>query len=951
MKLDTGAVINGFTVDRARHSEELGGDFYELTHIKTRASLCWLDNGCDNKLFCVGFKTLPEDSTGVFHILEHSVLCGSDKYPVKEPFVDLMKSSMNTFLNAMTFSDKTIYPVSSRNEQDYMNLVSVYLDAVFAPRSVKDPNAFLQEGWHLELDADGRPYINGVVYNEMKGATSGVDDILEEGMTALLFPDNCYGFNSGGDPAAIPDLTFADYRRMYHKYYSPSNARFFLDGSVPLERTLALVDAYISGGERQSAEHVIPMQEPKPARRTEYYEIAPDENEEGRAMLSYGKILGTFRDKRKLMMAEVLCSLLDDTNDAPLKRAILDAGLGEDLELTVVDGIEQPILVMTVRSTKAENADRIREKTEEVVAGLLEAGLDRRALTAQLNRYAFRIKDMREPAGLIRCIMSYQSSLYGGDPLLYLENSGDIAAMRRAIDEGGFDALLREMFDFGSMSLLTVLPSKTHGEKLRREEAERAERIYAAMDAAARSELKAQNERLHAWQEAPDSPEDTALLPVLPLDEVSPEPILVPTDELSENGVRVLYHAVPSNGIVHLNLYFSAADAALDDMPALGFMTALFSKLPTKAHGVPELQTLIKTYIGRLRFSVDAANAGGRACKPFFTVSCDVLEENLEKACELIAEMLRTTRFDDLKKIREIAAQTDEQFKQNVVMSGHAVGIAAVMAQYFAANAVQEAVSGVTFHRFIKGLLASEDAISGFAASASGFAERAFVRSRLTAGVTNTAPITLAGLLNALPEGAAIPAEAEYAARLPKKLGIRIPAQVSFAETGMAVPRVTGSMKVAANIIGLGFLWNRVRVQGGAYGVGLRAMDRGAVVHYTYRDPSPARSLGVFAEESAFIKEFCSGSEKLDKYVISTVGDTEPLRTPAEMGREADLDAFEGRTPDDARRLRREILETTPADLAAFCEALDKCAAEGAVCVVGAEQALSTVEGITIIDA
>ena len=951
MKLDIGTVISGFSVDRARHSDELGGDFYELTHVKTGASLVWLDNGCDNKLFCVGFKTLPEDSTGVFHILEHSVLCGSEKYPVKEPFVDLMKSSMNTFLNAMTFSDKTIYPVSSRSEQDYMNLVSVYLDAVFAPRSVKDPNAFLQEGWHLELDENGRPYINGVVYNEMKGAASGVDDVLEEGMTALLFPDNCYGFNSGGDPAAIPDLTFEGYRRMYHKYYNPSNARFFLDGSVPLERTLELIDAYISGGERQSAAHAIPMQQPKPARRTEYYEIAPDENEEGRAMLSYGRIIGSFSDKRRLMMAEVLCSLLADTNDAPLKRAILDAGLGEDLELSVMDGIEQPILVMTVRSTKAENADRVREKTEEVISGLLEAGLDRGVLTAQLNRFAFRIKDMREPAGLIRCILSYQSSLYGGDPLLYLENDADIAAMRQQMDEGGFEALLREMFDFGSMSLLTVLPSKTHGEKLRREEAERAERIYAAMDESARRELAARNERLHAWQEAPDSPEDTARLPVLPLDGVSPEPVLVPTEELDENGVRVLYHAVPSNGIVHLNLYFSASDADLGFMPALGFMTALFSKLPTKAHGVSELQTLIKTYIGRLRFSVDAANAGGRACKPFFTVSCDVLEENLEKACELIAEMLRTTRFDNLKKIREIAAQVDEQFKQTVVMGGHSVGISAVMAQYFASGAVQEAVAGVTFHRFIKGLLESDGAISEFASAASGFADRAFVRSRLTAGVTNTTRVSLSCLSDALPEGSTIPAAAEYKTALPAKLGIRIPAQVSFAEKGISLPCVTGSMKVAANVISLSFLWNRVRVQGGAYGVGLRAMDRGALVHYTYRDPSPARSLGVFAEESAFIEEFCRGSEKLDKFIISTVGDTEPLRTPAEMGRDADLDVFEGRTPDDARRLRREILETTPDDLTAFREALDKCAEEGAVCVVGSEQALSTIDGLTVIDA
>lgn len=951
MKLFEGAVLCGFKVERARFSAELNGTFYEMRHEKTGAELCWLDNGCDNKLFCVGFKTLPEDSTGVFHILEHSVLCGSDKYPVKEPFVDLLKSSMNTFLNAMTFSDKTIYPVSSRNEKDYLNLVSVYLDAVFAPRSIKDPNAFLQEGWHLELDENGSPYINGVVYNEMKGATSGVDDILEEGITSLLFPDNCYGFNSGGDPAAIPDLTYEDYCRMYHKYYNASNARLFLDGDVPLEETLSLIDSYLALEEKQEAVHPITIQQPKPGTMEVCYEIAPEENEEGRALLAYGKIMGTFRDKRRLQMADVLCSLLADTNEAPLKRAILDAGLGEDVDLGVEDGIEQPILIMAIRSTRPENAEAIKEKTMETVNGLLERGLDREALTAHLNRYAFRLKDMREPAGLIRCIMSYQSSLYGGDPLLYLENDEDIAAMRRAIDDGGFDRLLREMFDFSDMSLLKVLPSKTHGDKLRREEKERAERIWAAMDEAARAKLTAQNERLHAWQQADDAPEDTAKLPVLPLEEVSPDPASVPTEHIAEGGVQVMYHRVPSNGIVHVNLYFNAADMALEEMPALGFMTALYSKLPTLEHDVNALQTLIKTYIGRLRFSVNPAQKKDGTCSPFFTASFDVLEENLERAIGLAAEILRSTRFDDAARIREIAAQVDEQFKQTAVMGGHAIGMAAAAAQYFAAAAVQEAVSGVTFHRFIKGLLADKKAIDALAALAAGFSEKAFVRSRLTIGATASEAPELSGLISLLPEGEAIPESANYKTALPAKLGIRIPAQANFAETAIAVPEITGSMKVAANIIGLSFLWNRVRVQGGAYGVGLRVAGRGALLHYTFRDPSPARSLGVFSEESAFIEEFCRGGEKLDKFIISTVGNTEPLLTPADRGSNADLDAFEGRTEADARRLRAQMLATTPEDLMAFGKHLDACAKEGAVCVVGADSQLAAIEGLTVIDA
>ncbi|MBO6062108.1 MAG: hypothetical protein J6P98_08380 [Clostridia bacterium] len=585
-----------------------------------------------------------------------------------------------------------------------------------------------------------------------------------------------------------------------------------------------------------------------------------------------------------------------------------------------------------------------------MIAGLLEKGLDRELLTAYLNRYAFRLKDMHEPAGLIRCIMSYQSSLYGGDPLLYLENDEDIAAMRLSAENGGFEELLREMFDFSDMSLLTVLPSKTHGDELRREEKERAEKIWAGLDEAAREELKAANDRLHAWQQADDAPEDTAKLPVLPLEEVSREPLWTPTEEKNEGGVRVLFHPVPSNGIVHLNLYFGTGDMNLSAYPALGAMTALFGTLPTKEYGAGELQKLIKTYIGRLRFSVNAASKECGRCAPFFTVTASVLEENLEKALGIVKEIITSTVFSDRAKIRETAAQLDEQFKQTVIMGGHSVGMTAVNAHYYAASAVTEAVTGVTFHRFVQRMLNEDAAIDELIALGTAMEHSTFVKSRLTCGVTAGEYPCLCALLS-LPEGEPAPEEAGYVTALPEKLGIRIPAQVSFAEKGLPVSEMRGSMKVAANIIGLSFLWNRVRVQGGAYGVGLRLTDRGAMCHYTFRDPTPARSLDVFSEESAFVRGFCEGGEKLDKFIISTVGNTEPLRSPADMGSNADLDVFEGVTREHAKRLRKEMLETTEKDLIDFCAELDACAEKGAVCVVGSEKALAAIEGLTVIDA
>ena len=952
LKIEVGSVIKGFRVERIRESAELGGRFVEMRHEKVGTELCWVDNGETNKLFCVGFKTLPEDSTGVFHILEHSVLCGSEKYPVKEPFVDLIKSSMNTFLNAMTFPDKTIYPVSSRNVRDYLNLTEVYLDAVFAPRCVTDPNAFRQEGWRLELDENGKPYINGVVYNEMKGATSGLDDILEEGIGALLFPDNCYGFNSGGDPVRIPELTYDMYKAMYRKYYHPSNARVFLDGDVPLEQTLELIDSYVSHSERAEALHEIPMQAPVAAENTLYYEIGAGEPAENRACVAYARTVGTFADKRMLMMTDVLCSMLADTNEAPLKRAILEAGLGEDVDLELQDGILQPTLALIVRNTEKEKAAAIREKTEEVINGLLKEGLDKELLTAHLNRYAFRVKDMQEPAGLIRCIMSYQSSLYGGDPMLYLENDADIAALRTEIENGGFDKLLGELFDFDGMCRLTVLPSAEHGEKLRQEEAARAEAIYSAMTENEKAELTALNDRLHVWQDNPDDPADTAKLPVLPLSEVSPEPMITPTKLCGRKGFPVMYHAVSSHGISHINLYFNISDLCVRGLSAAGLMAALMTKLPTKSHSASELQKLIKTYIGRIKFEIKASMRKPEACTPYFAVSCDVLDENVEKAEELIAEILLETEFGDLDRIKENVLQINETTRQRAIMAGHVMGLTAVTSHYLSSAVVTEATAGYTFRSYIKELAKSFDENAAELKSVmESIRDKAFAKARLTVGLTATEKPCLCKLADALPAGEPAEPEVHYDSPCPDKFGVRIPAQASFAEKGVNYPDMNGSMKVARKIISLAFLWNRVRVQGGAYGVGLNVNDRGVICHYSYRDPSPARSIGVYGEEADFMTSFCEGDEDIVKYIISAVGDTEPLLSPAEEGAAADMLVLDGKTDEDMRKLRREMLATSKESLLALRPILTKCAEEGKICVVGSDAALAEFGDMPVFDA
>lgn len=954
MNLTTATKLHGFTVDRIRYVEELNATLVEMSHDKTGAALCWMDNGEDNKLFCIGFKTLPEDSTGVFHILEHSVLCGSEKYPVREPFVELLKSSMNTFLNAMTFPDKTIYPVSSRNEKDFLNLTSVYLDAVFAPRLLEDANIFYQEGWHTELN-DGVPSYKGVVFNEMKGAMSGVDDIEDEGLNALLYPDTCYRFNSGGAPEVIPNLTYAQFVDTYQRFYHPSNSRIFLDGSVPLEETLAMIDGYLSRYERNEEKHDISMQIPVSGAGTCYYEIGEGENPENKVVFTMAKIVGTWKDKDKLMAAEVLCDLLADSNESPLKRAILSSGLGEDVMLYLRDGVAQPMLMLRVRNTSEDKIDTIRTVVRETVSAMVEQGIDRAALEASVNRYAFRVRQEREPQGLLHAINSLSSWLYGGDPLMYLVHDKSIASLRELMDNGGYEKLLRELLlDETGLVQLKILPSATYGAELRGRENERLQAEHAARSEADVAALEEINRKLVLWQQTPDSAEQLATLPVLPLSEVGENPEMVDTQVNEVCGVTVLHHKIPSKGINYLSLYFKLTDCTKEELTALALLPELLTNLPTDRYSVIQLQQEIKTYIGTLRFRVCVTGKEGEnaVCTPYLAAHASVLEDNWEKAVELLCEILLHTHYNEPDRIREIVMQSNEMGKQMGVMGGHMLGIAAVQSHYSAAAAATEAQNGYTRIQWLHDMAKNFDGrIGDLIELLERVRTQSVCRARLVASVTTAKDVDLSGLLSVLPEGEAVAETASYATDLPKHMGIRIPAQAAFAEVGYRLDSMAdGSLQIADNILSLSYLWNEVRVQGGAYGVGMRTARTGSMVCYSYRDPSPARTLQVYAGSADFLKAYCEGDEDLDKFIISAVAGTEPLRAPGERGMAADERWFAGITDDSRKEHRRQMLDTTREKLLGWCDALKAMSAEGAVCVVAHDDALKQCENLDIFD-
>ncbi len=944
-------VKHGFQLDRIRTSEELGGKLWEMTHLQTGAQLVWLDNKENNKLFSIAFKTLPQDDTGVFHILEHSVLNGSKRFPVKEPFVELLKSSMNTFLNAMTFPDKTVYPVSSRNEQDYLNLTRVYLDAVFCPAIYENPCIFQQEGWHYDIhEGDDMPTYKGVVFNEMKGAFSSSDTLIENSLMRALFPDNCYRFVSGGDPKYIPKLSYEQFLAAHREYYHPGNARIYLDGDVPLDKVLAMLDEYLSRFEADPKRHTIAMQSPVAASQTvEYYEIGEDEDEESMTHMAIGKVVCDWSDRKKLMALSVLSSYLTGSNEAPLKRAILDSGLAQDVGFGVSDGIAQPYCVLQIRNTEYTYREEIKAILRRTVQDMVQKGLDSQELEAVINQMEFQALQMGEPKGLERNLMALNSWLYDGDPMLYLTYGSLFTELRQQIGTGYYEGLLREvLLEEANTAEVYLLPSKTKGEEdWNRENAELAN-AWNAWTEEERDRVLEMNRRLEAWQSTPDTPQALASLPVLSLSDVSAEPEWMETEEYTVGGTTVLLHKTGENGIVHVNLHFSLADFQPDELSALSFMTNLFGELPTKNHAVAELQREIRKNIGLLDFNVTAYTRqdAQNQCRPFFTVTCSTLSERIPAAVNLILELLKDTVFtgkESAAAIEKILRQGEEGMRQSIMVRGNGFASRHALSHFTAGAAAQERMGGYGFYCWLRAFAEdTESKLGRFQTFAQSAADRIFNACNLTMSVTARQRCPEAEKIIALlkkPSGErnqymTIPVDGTGA-----KEFIQIPAGVSYAVSAGNLPRYgwsyEGGLSVLSTILSYGYLWNEVRVQGGAYGCGFQAGETGNALFYSYRDPSPQRSLQVYGGTAEFVRQFCASDEMLDKYIISTVSAMEPLRTPRESGAAADADYLCGISLEFRRQVRQQMLKLTKQDLLRYCELFDTMARENALCVVG----------------
>lgn len=949
--LEQVAASHGFTAVKSEPVSEVEGMVHLMRHAASGARLMFIENDDANKAFSITFKTPAADDTGVFHILEHSVLCGSEKFPVKEPFVNLLKTSMQTFLNAMTFPDKTMYPVASTNEQDLVNLMDVYLDAVFHPDIYRRPVIFQQEGWHRELEGEGedaRLVVNGVVYNEMKGALSEPDSVLYDGLSAALFPDTTYRFESGGTPAAIPTLTYEGFLENHRRHYRPDNAYIILYGNLDADRFLGFLDerylAPLAAKECGPLDiNPLGLQAPvAPAPVVVPMATAPEN-----ACAAVGFVIGRAAERERIVAADILMDAIMGANESPLKRALLDAGIADDAIGYVADSVAQPFAVVSLRGARPGAAEKLRAIVEAEARRLAEGGLDRELVRAALSHAEFvmRERNFGYPDGVVLAMSAMAGWLYADDdPAAYLRFEDVFASLREKVEEGYFETLLRELFlDNDHRACAEVVPTESDEAA---EEAEAAGEREAAAEltedetASIREAVRA----LREAQEALDAPESLEKLPQLSRADIGEAPAEAMW-EVGECGPWCLIrHHLPCRGIAYAYRYFAMDGLAFDELPYATVLACVLGKLDTARHTAAELDTLVQAHLGNLGFAVEVhEDAEDRErIRPMFVMGSSALDEEVPWAARLAEEVLRETDFADTERIRDILGQRRIAMEQAFASAGHSAAMARVASYYLPAGVVREALSGVGFYRFLKELLAHFDERAGeLAAKLADLAARLFTDGGCT--------LSFGGSEEALDAYREASAPFDGMAGAPV---LTVPAPEDKHEAFVVASDVTytacgwdrrllgepygGTWLLASRILSYDFLWTEVRVKGGAYGAGFQTTRSGSSRFYSYRDPRIDETVERFRTAGDWLAGVFSPTEsEIDGYVVSTVASLDAPAKARELLRRQDGLCFSGATLADRARVREEVRAARTEDVRALAPLVDAIAGAGCVCAFG----------------
>ncbi len=949
--------IKEYEIIRQKEVPDLNSEGFLLKHKKSGARVFILSNDDTNKVFYIGFRTPPEDSCGTPHILEHSVLCGSKKFPPKDPFIELAKGSLNTFLNAMTYPDKTVYPVASVNDKDFANLIDVYMDAVLHPNIYERKEIFKQEGWHYEItDKDEPVTINGVVYNEMKGAYSSPDDVLSNLIFESLYPDTRYAFDSGGDPQEIPKLTYEHFMELHKKYYHPSNSYIYLYGNCDMAEKLKWLDReYLSAYDKKDIDSALKDQKgfEAPVTIEREYAIAEDEELDDNTYLAKNYVVGSALDKLLYLGFQILEYALVDVPGAPLMQTLLDKNIGKDIYCVYENGIRQPYFSIIAKNSEASKKQEFLDTIDEVLREQVKQGIDKKALLAGINYYEFKYREAdfgSYPKGLMYGLQSLDSWLYDEkDPFMHIEENDTFAELKAKVDTGYFEELIQKyLLDNSHVSVIVMKPSKTLVQQMDEKTAAGLAEFKKGLSEAEIEELIADTAALKAYQSEPSTQEELETIPLLEISDIDKkaEPFINEVHE--EDGVKLLYHDIFTNGIGYLSLMFDCAGVPEELLGYLGILKNIYMQVDTKRFSYADLNNEINLNSGGIRVGIAQYNdvKAMEEFRAFFEIRGKFLDEKVDFGYEIIPEIIFNSVLDDKKRLKEIISMLKSRLSDSLTSAGHQAAVLRAGSYISRSASFMDKVSGIAFYDLVNSIekdfdlrsdeliaklketagivFKKENLVADFTGSRKTF-EQVCLKNKefalkLQAGALPDSEKTSYGLMN---EGIKTASLVQYVAR-----------SGNFRKEGL---QYTGALKVLKVIMGYDYLWNNIRVKGGAYGCMSGFQRNGECFMVSYRDPHLKETLDIFKNAASYIENFEVSDRDMTKFIIGTVSNMDTPLTPSGKGQRS-LNAYMSHvTFEDVQRDRDEVLSTGVKEIRALSKYLEALWGAGAFCVIGGE--------------
>lgn len=957
MKWKIGDMVHGFRVNSMSHIEEVNSDAYLMEHVKSGARLMYLDNDDDNKVFYICFRTTPDNSKGTPHIMEHSTLCGSRKYPLKEPFVELAKGSLNTFLNAITWPDKTMYPIASRNDVDFHNLMDVYLDAVFYPNCLKNPQILMQEGWHYELENKDAPLTyNGVVYNEMKGALSSPEAIMEDRAMEKLFPDTTYGVESGGDPEVIPTLSFREFTEFHRRFYHPSNSYIYLYGDMDIEKTLDYLDReYLSAFDRRNVDSMVKTQAPfsKRVSLTAPYGIAENEGTEGKAIHALYTAFNDHMSTMDSLAFRILNYVLIDMDGAPLKQAVLDAGLGSDLSGSYGDSYKQPVWIVEATGSEVDKQAAFADVVDSTLRSIALKGIDKDMLEAALNRTEFTAREndyQGRPKGLFYGVRAMDMWLYDRNPMDALRYIDDMNRLRENLKTNYFEnLLLRYVIKNSHQVLITMKPEKGLTEKMNRETAEKLASFKSSLSDEQLDKIMASTKALKERQASGETEEALKTIPLLSRKDLK-RPV---EEEVLEkervSGVDHFHFQVHTNGITYVNFYFTLGNLKEEDIPYAILLSSLLRSLSTTKHSYTELARLSNAYTGGMSFALNGYGKVNDTSSylPALTIRAKALTSKTDKLMDLLGEVINHTLFTDTKRLKELILQEKSEWDMSAFSRGHTL-VMTRLTSYFSKGGEFAEQSGLSYYYFLADLVKhfdeNKDVLEEKLAAIS---KKIFTRSGLffeTIGEEEEKKAVLANLplvLDDMEEGEkaephvySFPPESRNEAFLTSGKVQYVAKGGNFKSHGFAY---TGALRVMETILRYEYLWKKIRVLGGAYGAFTQFLRDGTAILCSYRDPNLSETIKAYEELSAYLESLTLSDREMTKYVIGTMAADEIQLTPSMKGERAMVHYLSGNTRESRMKIRDEIINCQVEDIRKLAPLVDSVMKDPYICVMGSE--------------